>query len=277
MSFFWNTPNKPSPSPSTPISPQPVTPTPVTPTKRKYNLIIERVPHEKLAPLTFQKALFLPPLIDLRHRFPAPFNQGELGSCTANALCGIVSYDLSGAFIGSRLFVYYNERVLENDVGDDAGALLSDGIITLQKYGVCPESSWEYNTSNFTVKPPNTCYAEAEHHKAIKVAHITNDVASMKLSLANRNPFVVGIQIYESFETEEVAKTGIVPFPDVTKEDCLGGHAVVCCGYNDKQKVWIMRNSWGVEWGEGGYFYLPYLYLLDSSLSTDMWSIQKIQ
>jgi C1A family cysteine protease len=165
---------------------------------------------------------------------------------------------------------------MENDVADDAGAILGDGVETLQKYGVCPESSWSYDISKFAIPPPSHCYEEAAKHKALDVAHITNDVTSMKTSLANNHPFVVGIQIYESFETEEVAKTGIVPLPNPDMEECLGGHAVICCGYDDSRKVWIMRNSWGTGWGDGGYFYLPYLYLLDSSLSTDLWSIKKM-
>ena len=242
---------------------------------RKYNVINDRLHHSKLSIQSFPKTV-IPPVVDLRKRFPEPFDQGELGSCTANALCAIVSYDLSSSFIGSRLFLYYNERVLENEINEDAGALLSDGVLTLQKYGICSENTWPYDVSKFTVKPHENAYNEATRHKAIKVSHIANDITSMKNSLANGNPFVVGIEIFDSFETEHVAKTGIVPLPNPETERYQGGHAVVCCGYDDNKKHWIMRNSWGPHWGDGGYFYIPYLYLLDSFYASDLWSIQTI-
>ena len=96
----------------------------------------------------------------------------------------------------------------------------------------------------------------------------------MKTSLVNGFPFVVGISIYSSFESYNVYATGIIPMPS-KYDKLLGGHTVLCCGYDDSKQVWIMRNSWGVNWGDNGYFYLPYLYLLDSSLSTDLWNIIK--
>jgi C1A family cysteine protease len=244
----------------------------------KYNLKVSRIPHHQLKPkaLPPNNGEPLPPVIDLRDKFPKPFNQDTLGSCTANALCGIVSYDLSSSFIGSRLFVYYNERMMENTIYEDAGAFLSDGINTLLEYGVCPETMWEYDINKYTIKPPDECYETAKNHKAISVSHILNDVSTMKRSLANGFPFVVGIQIYDGFESIQVALTGVVPQPNPAFESCLGGHAVVCCGYDDNKQMWIMRNSWGEQWGDKGYFYLPYLYLLDSGLSTDMWCIEKI-
>ena len=99
----------------------------------------------------------------------------------------------------------------------------------------------------------------------------------MKMSLSKANPFVVGIVVYESFESDTVAKSGYVPMPNVTSEAMLGGHAVLCVGYNDIKKVWIMRNSWGTSWGDRGYFYLPYAYLLDNTLTSDLWNISKMK
>jgi len=98
----------------------------------------------------------------------------------------------------------------------------------------------------------------------------------MKTSLNSGAPFVVGIAVYASFESANVAATGYVPMPDVNNEQFLGGHAIVCVGYNDAKQVWIMRNSWGNSWGANGYFYLPYAYLLDSNLSSDLWNITKM-
>jgi C1A family cysteine protease len=243
------------------------------------NLKVERIHHTKLDCLEISKPslhLPLPKLVDLRNKFQSVYDQGTLGSCTANALCGLMGYDDPSLF-GSRLFVYYNERKLENDISDDNGASLSDGIKTLQKYGVCSETEWPYDITKFTVTPSSQCYTDALKHKALQVKNIHNDVTSMKNALAQGYPFVVGIVVYPSFETETVAQTGIVPMPDPTLEESIGGHAVVCVGYDDYKKCWIMRNSWGTGWGDAGYFYLPYLYLLDSSLASDLWNIISVE
>ena len=150
-----------------------------------------------------------------------------------------------------------------------------DGIKTLKTYGVCPETILPYNISKFASKPSDFCYNTALKHKATKCSNINNDLSSMKNSLASGFPFVVGIAIYESFESNSVASNGQVPFPNVNTEQILGGHAVLVCGYDDTKNHWIIRNSWGVEWGDKGYFYLPYLYLIDPNLSSDLWNITK--
>jgi C1A family cysteine protease len=248
-------------------------------TNRKYNLIIKRLPTKNLKLAKIERVAKLPPFVDIRKGMPPIFDQGQLGSCTANALCGIVGQDVKyngSCFLGSRLFLYYNERKIENDIPDDAGAELSDGVLSLQKHGICPESEWPYDISKFTVTPPDACYTSALKHTAINVTHIPQDIISMKTSLFNNAPFVVGICIYESFESDKVAATGMVPMPDTKKEQMLGGHAVLCVGYDDSRKVWIMRNSWGTDWGDKGNFYLPYDYLLDTNLSTDLWNITKM-
>jgi C1A family cysteine protease len=110
--------------------------------------------------------------------------------------------------------------------------------------------------------------------KAVEVHNIQNDMNSMKQCLHSGFPFVVAIAIYPAFESIEVTTTGIVPMP-TDEEESLGGHAVLVCGYDDLTQQWIVRNSWGESWGENGYFYLPYKYLLDSSLATDLWCITK--
>lgn len=243
--------------------------------KRVYNVSITRLPKEELNIKSIKVQQLLPKGIDLRFKFPPVFDQGNLGSCTANALCGIIAYN-NPKLIGSRLFLYYNERKLENDIPDDSGALISDGIKCLLTYGICLETEWSYNISKFAVKPPQICYNTALKHRAITVEHINNNFISMKNALVNKWPFVVGILVYESFETIAVARTGIVPMPNTLKEQLLGGHAVVCVGYDDNKDYWIMRNSWGKAWGDNGYFYLPYPYLLDCNLTSDLWTISKI-
>ena len=247
------------------------------PNKRIYNLNITRVEPIKLniKRIPLKLPIKLPIKIDLRSKFPPIYDQGTLGSCTANALCGVIGYE-NPIIKGSRLFLYYNERILENTESIDSGAYLHDGIATLQKYGICQESDWGYDITKFADKPLDQCYTNALEHTASQVQNIYNNISQMKISLVNGDPFVVGIAIFSSFESFTVAKTGIVPMP-TKKDQLLGGHAVVCVGYDDSKQLWIMRNSWSTMWGDKGYFYLPYSYLVNPSLSSDLWCIQKIK
>lgn len=251
-----------------------------TNTKRNYNLTISRLSAKDLVlhPL-LSKPIVIPDHVDLRLKpqMPPIYDQGQLGSCSANALCAAFEFD-SPNYMGSRLFLYYNERKLENDIADDAGALLSDGVKCLSKYGVCPETEWPYDITKFAVAPPAECYTDARAHHVVAAHNIPNDLASMKKCLAAGFPIVVGVQIYESFESDAVAATGEVSMP-LPGEKCLGGHAVCIVGYKDATSQWIMRNSWGLGWGAdaSGYFYLPYAYLLDPSSASDMWTITSVK
>jgi C1A family cysteine protease len=249
--------------------------------KRIYNLKISRLHPRDLRVSKRPRDITqqFPPLVDLRSTMPPIVDQGDLGSCTANAFCGLIGHDLKingKYFIGSRLFLYYNERKLEGTIREDAGASLSTGIKALEKYGICLESDWKYDIRKFAVNPPTKCYMSASAHKALTSENIQQDIASMKQSLVANEPFVVGIAVYDSFESDEVAANGIVPMPNTTKEQNLGGHAVVCVGYDDTKQVWIMRNSWGTDWGDKGHFYLPYSYLIEPELSSDLWNIIKM-
>lgn len=239
----------------------------------QYNLRISRLPTHKLNYLELAKVSQLPDKVDLRAKMPPIYDQGQLGSCTANALAALVEF-LDG-LMGSRLFIYYNERKIENDVADDGGAQLSDGIKSLETYGVCLESDWPYDINKFTQEPSTICYKKALQYRVYQAKNISNTINDMKNTLASGYPFCVGIQVFSSFESDTVAKTGIVPLPTSTDQN-LGGHAIVCVGYDNTQQHWIMRNSWGPNWGDSGYFYLPYSYLTDTSLSTDLWSITKL-
>ena len=212
--------------------------------------------------------------VDLRPYMPAIYDQGQLGSCTANALCAAIQFVHPKAPIPSRLFLYYNERRMEGDVPNDAGAQLSDGVKCLESIGVCPESSWPYVISKFAMAPTSRCYIDASKNRASRASFaVPCDAVGMKQVLDAGHPFVVGISIFESFESATVASTGVVPMP-VAGEQCLGGHAVLCVGYDVVRACWTMRNSWGSQWGDNGYFYLPFAYLLDATLASDAWVIE---
>jgi len=219
----------------------------------------------------------LPPLIDLRPTCSPIENQGQLGSCTANALVGSLEFlerkDGIKFVDLSRLFIYYDERVIEHTVKSDSGAELRDGIKTLAKQGVCPEKEWPYNIAKFAVKPTAKCYKDALQHQITSYQRILT-IDEMRSCLASGFPFVFGFTVYESFESQQVAQTGVVNMPQPA-ERVLGGHAVVAVGYDDSQKRFIVRNSWGIGWGQQGYFTMPYDYLSDRNLSDDFWTIRR--
>lgn len=219
----------------------------------------------------------LPVKADLRPGCSPVEDQQELGSCTANALVGALEFLMKKDKVNladmSRLFIYYNERVIEHTVKTDAGAMIRDGIKTLAKQGACPETSWPYTIAKFATKPPKTCYTEALDYQILSYARI-NSLDEMRACLADGFPFVFGFAVYEGFESPQVARTGIVEMPKAG-ERMLGGHAVLAVGYDDAAKRVIVRNSWGAQWGIKGYFTLPYAYVADRNLSDDFWTIRR--
>jgi len=220
----------------------------------------------------------LPAKIDLRPHCSPVYAQGELGSCTANALAGAMQFErhkqkLKPDFIPSRLFIYYNERVMENSVDSDAGAQIRDGIKSIANQGDCPETEWPYDISKFTCKPALTCYQDAIKYKAVQYQRVPQILNQMKGCLASSYPFVFGFSVYTEFESDSAAKSGEINMPG-QKERLLGGHAVVAVGYDDTTQRFIVRNSWGDWWGIKGYFTLPYAYLTDPNLADDFWTIR---
>jgi C1A family cysteine protease len=217
------------------------------------------------------------PIVDLRSQCPPVYDQGQLGSCTANAIGGAIEFELmkqkAAVFMPSRLFIYYNERVIENTVNSDNGAQIRDGIKTVNQQGVCNETNWPYNTSEFAQKPHSTCYQEALQHKVLSYQRITRTVAQMEGCLADGYPFVFGFTVYDSFESNQVAQSGILNLP-APGEKVAGGHAVMVVGYNHAQQRFMVRNSWSDTWGQKGYFTIPYAYLTNENLSDDFWTIR---
>jgi C1A family cysteine protease len=225
-------------------------------------------------------AVKLPASVDLQSLCPPVYDQGQLGSCTANAIGAAFEFALKKQnakdFMPSRLFIYYNERVIENSVNSDSGAQIRDGIKTVNKQGVCDELNWPYKIADFAKKPAPACYTEALNNIVTSYHRITHDLAQMKGCLAEGYPFVLGFSVYESFMSDKVAKSGNAPMPKKT-EKCEGGHAVMAVGYDDAKKRFIIRNSWGTGWGMQGYFTLPYAYLKNANLSDDFWTIRLVK
>lgn len=223
--------------------------------------------------------LKLPAAVDLRNQCPPVYDQGQLGSCTANGLAAAYEFDLKKQkkkdFMPSRLFIYYNERTLEHTVNSDSGAVIRDGIKTMNNQGVCPEKEWPYDIKKFAGKPTAKCFSDALKCQIKSYQRLVNTLNQLKGCLAEGYPFVFGFTVYESFESNAVAKNGKMPMPK-PKEKSLGGHCVMAVGYDDAQSTFIVRNSWGPDWADKGYFYMPYAYMTDSNLCDDFWTIRLV-
>jgi len=229
----------------------------------------------------------LPASIDLRPYCSPIEDQGQLGSCTANAIAGVIEYldcRANKNLDVSRLFIYYQERLLEGSISTDAGAYLRDGIKACYTYGAPLESLWPYNISRFAVQPPPTVYADALKRKVTSYAKCT-DFTAVKTAISQNHPVVIGFDVYASFESGTwwyPTGSGLMPYPAVNREQLLGGHAVALVGYNDNlsgpagKGYFIARNSWGTSWGKSGYFYMPYSVIKNTNMSSDFWTISTV-
>jgi len=232
-------------------------------------------PYSLLAP----KISTLPEKIDLRPNCSPIEDQGALGSCTAQALVGNLEFlkvkKLKKLLNFSRLFLYYNERLIRKTTATDSGASLRDGIKTLVKAGDCLEELCPYNIDKFTTRPNAKAYHNALLYQILGYYRLGSTL-EMKHTLSLGCPFVFGFAVYDSFELAGVSKTGIVPMPQ-KDERMIGGHAVMAVGYEENKQVFIVRNSWGKSWGDHGYCYMPYAYLQSQSLSSDFWTIRDME
>jgi C1A family cysteine protease len=209
---------------------------------------------------------------DLRPAMPPVYDQGQLGSCTGNAIAAAMEYERDrqglGDFVPARLFIYYNERALEGTASSDSGAVIRDGIKVVNSEGVCPETLWPYDTAMFAVRPPRRCYVAALTDRLVQYEAVQT-LGDLKDAISSNLAVVFGFTVYESFESQEVAQTGVMPMADPNKERVVGGHAVVAVGYSDPKGQVIVRNSWGPSWGDAGYFYMPYQYMTGTTTNSD--------
>lgn len=219
----------------------------------------------------------LPKAVDLR-RFLSPVEeQGELGSCTANAVAGAHEYLQRRANQGrhtdvSRLFIYFLERQLEGTVDQDAGAQIRSGMKVLAKWGVCSEQLWPYDIDRYTEQPPDEAFAHAKNHLIDEYKRVPIELHAWKVCLAEGYPVVFGTDIFQSFEDD--GSHGWISMPR-SREKNLGGHAMLCVGYDESKRIFIVRNSWGTDWGDGGYCYFPYDYLANEEFTDDAWTLRR--
>lgn len=223
----------------------------------------------------------LPVSVDLRPFCPPVLDQLSIGSCSSQAFANADLYaqmqeDRTKAVLPSRLFIYYRERVIEGTVRQDAGAQLRDGIKVLASQGAPPESEWPYDITKYAVDPGTVVTAHAARHKVTSYTSVPQSLTGLKTALAiEKRPIVFGFQVFAGFESQEVARTGIMAMPK-PHEQCLGGHAVLLVGYDDARQCFIVMNSWGTNWGDKGYFYMPYAYATNPKLASDFWLIRTV-
>jgi C1A family cysteine protease len=223
----------------------------------------------------------LPEQVDLRPQCPPVYDQGQLGSCTANAIGGALEFDQikqgkPSPFTPSRLFIYYNERAIENTIDSDSGAQIRDGVKSVNKLGAPPETDWPYDITKFRDKPSDQAFAGGSANQAILYKRLTATLGQLKGCLASGYPFVLGFTVYDYFESQQMAQSGHLQMPTASEQQ-VGGHAVLAVGYDESQQAFIIRNSWGPDWGLQGYFTMPYPYLLQSTLASDFWTIRAVE
>ena len=221
----------------------------------------------------------LPGVCDLASWLEPAKDQGPVGTCHAAAtladFCLVQKQEGLQVPALSVLFLAYWSRFLDGDPNEDAGATIRNTFKAAAGYGVCHEATWPYDVpSKLCVKPSDEACAEAKDHMAIQYQFLHQTLDELRGANVNGHGVVGGFKLVESFESAQVARTGMVPTPR-PKERVLGCHAMLIVGYNDSSRRFKVLNSWGPNWGDNGYCYMPYDYVLSSALAFDFGTIQR--
>ena len=225
----------------------------------------------------------LPPKVDLRPNMTAVEDQGQTNSCAANATAGAYEYLVKRhfgeeAYDVSRMFIYYNARKLEGDEIEDQGTALQDVIHGLQQNGACSEETWPFDPQQVNDEPHGEAYEEASQFVVEDAELVPVDLDAWKSALAAGNPVIFGIRLFDSFDRQK--RPGLVPMPTTVESsrESHGAHAMLCVGYSDPDEMFIVRNSWGPGWGDKGYCYIPYRYMMDERHNLgDSWILKRIE
>lgn len=230
-----------------------------------------------------QKVLSSQQAIDFRESglLTPPKDQGRLGSCTANSATANAEYNMrregvANVSLLSRLFVYWNERFLEGTVDSDSGASIRDSIKVMNKWGAPPESEWPYDIAKFKERPPVQSFTDALAEVDLKYRRVARDPLHIIVSLQQKLCVQIGFTVYSSFE--DISSTGVMPWPSKSRERVLGGHAVYIVGivWINGEAYWVIPNSWGTGWADGGFFYMPIRYTATRGLASDFWNVSLV-
>lgn len=224
-----------------------------------------------------EQTTVLPGHFSLRDKMPPVYDQGNLGSCTANAIAGCVQYEqmkqheAEGTHVPSRLFLYWCERRIEGTINSDSGAMIRDGMKVIGNIGSPPESDWPYDIKRFKEKPPAQAFNDALKYTAT-YGRVVQAIHSLQASVYFKRPVVFGFTVFESFEN--IGPNGIMPYPNQLNEAILGGHAVDIIGYKqiNGHLHFECRNSWG-DWGDAGHFWMPAAYAISPDFCSDFWHV----
>jgi len=225
----------------------------------------------------------IPSRVDLRAHMTAVEDQGDTNSCVANAVAGAYEYLVKrhwgdDSYDVSRLFIYYNARLVEDDDIEDEGSVIEHAIDSLCSHGACAEACWPFDEDAVNDEPDEDAYEEASRFLVEDVSVVPTELDAWRRCLADGYPIIFGLQLYRSFDTHR--RRGLVPVPtrrEVSREE-HGGHAMLCVGYSDRDQVFIVRNSWGADWGDGGYCYIPYRYIISDKYNDgDTWVIRQVE
>lgn len=230
-------------------------------------------------PRRFEAAAELPRSVALEKRCPPPMQQMLLSSCVPHAVTAAMRADRISQGLPdkalSRLQLYFDGRMAEGSVQDDCGMEIRTAIKCAAKIGVAEETLWPYMPSKFKTRPPDSAYRRAKKNEALTYEAVALDKHAIKAALASGHPVVFGISVYENFDTDETAKTGVIQMPE---GHMLGGHAMYLTGYDDDADPAHarLRNSWGPHWGLAGDALIPWGYVTDPNLAADLWIVKEV-
>jgi len=201
-------------------------------------------------------------------------DQFDIGSCVANASYVLFYIESKKKINVSRLQLYFCSRAVDNlSLTEDTGVSIRGCMNAVRKYGLCDEKRWSYNTSNFSKLAPSTSFTQTYSLTNFVYTFIPQNLQSIINCLSNGHPIMLGIYVYQSFESDNANKYGVIPMPNVNTEKSLGGHAIVIIGFDSSKKVFKFQNSWGTSWGDKGFGYIPFDYILNSNLAADLVSV----
>jgi C1A family cysteine protease len=201
------------------------------------------------------------------------YDQSQLGSCVSNGIATCIDY-INNTINPSRLYIYFNGRLISKLSSlEDTGLTIRDGCKSVAKYNTCSETEWPYNINEFSTVPNLNCYINSYKYLNYKYESVNQDINSIKTTLLNNYPILFGFDVYNSFFYNTVTTTGMVQLPNTQTDILLGAHCCVIIGFNDTNQTFKCVNSWGTNWGDNGFFYMPYSYLLDNNLAGDLWII----